>query len=1590
VVYDQLGNAIWQRDANGAISYTAYDLTTGAVTMSIQDVSSAQLGNNGVPGSLPTGWSIAGGTHLDLVTTYEVDTLGRTVEETDPNLDVTFTVYDDPLHEVRMYSGWMWNPSTSTFYIPSGETLPPTEVEIDDLPVSTSQSPDGYAGTYSEFFAMSATPSSSTTGGVTLPVGGETIGNITALSISIMNEAGQDVQDESYFNLPSLGGDISGTGSSSVLAALGAGSAWNKSTGSGNYYVTTTQYNDQGEVDKMVDADGNITRIVYDDLGRETSEWVGTNDTPTSGYWSPTNNTGTSNMVEISAEVYDNGGVGDGNLTESISFPLPPAGEGEGEGAAASTFRVTEMLYDWQDRMIATKSGALVTEVSSGTSGAFGIDGLSDWLELDPSGETSDGVNRPIVYDTLDNLGETTTEYVYAGNGISLSDIDDGGVPSAAYASDLQAETTFVYDAQWRTSETDVHSVDQSTGAVDSGVSAEVSTMLYDADGNVTSMTDPLGNVTEYVYDGADRETEQIDAQIYDSLAASKVNPTTVMVYDNDGNVVSVEDPNGNYTTYAYDAASRETSELDPNPTDGSSSGGPLTTYSYDAAANLSSATDPLNQTTSFDYDALGRQTEVIQPTIYDTLTAGYVNPTTVTAYDGDSNVLSTTDPNGNTTSYEYDDLSDMIQVTQPSPDGIAAQPVTYFAYDDLGDELSMTDPMSRETTYEYNALGQQVLETDPSPGVGQTSPATTTTYDALGNVITQADALGDTTTNAYDGFGQLSSQTDPDGNVTSFSYDADNNQLSETDADGNTTAYAYDALNRLSSQSEIVALYLSGGTPVTTTATTAYGYDADGNLTQTTDADGQVIQDTYDHLNRETEEDWFPNATDAASDTGQTNTIDYTYYANSQLHTASDDSSSYTYTFDADGHVASVDNNGSGASGTTGTTGVPDVVLTFGYDAAGNQTAMSATIGGTQDSLNTYSYDTLNREVSVSQQGQTGGNAVADKLVDFGLDAAGDLSSVDRYSDLAGTSLVASSAYGYDGDARLTSLTHTAGDGTTTYADYVWTYDAASRVKSLTNSANIADYSAENIGDYEYDADGQLLSAAPPSGVTSDSTNSLSNSYDDNGNATSLNGATTITGAGNRLLSDGTWNYTLDANGNLLSQVGITGGAQAGNEVDYVYDIRNRVASVTNKSSGVITQVVTYTYDAFGDLIGRTYTPYTSGVAGTTTTNRIVYDPATGQKILTFDGAGNLTTRVLNGAAVDQILATETVTSLASAGAVEWLLPNNEGTIDDIVNSSDTLEDHLTYNAFGQLTGQAGPTTYGATDMILGEYTGSFFDSATGLSYHNDPRSGGNGRWYNADLQRWLAQDPIGLVPGTNPYAYVLNGPTDATDPSGLQEQRDNDDTLFRIFGDDGKIIQDGKPKEKEVAGAYGNWSVLAWRARYKAPEIQLHSGMLKTFYGGDIDVAYTPNKSAIADFAKQKYEISVFDKFELDGERKKGISNRVIDDDKAQGFEPYDSRSEDDSMAGVVGGNPRNAAASRFPATITDADIQLIFAVECLDAHKWIDAMQITVRVNNIGDDTYVKIFDPVRLDISKIAPVINAARAEPKARVTPFDPE
>jgi hypothetical protein len=50
-------------------------------------------------------------------------------------------------------------------------------------------------------------------------------------------------------------------------------------------------------------------------------------------------------------------------------------------------------------------------------------------------------------------------------------------------------------------------------------------------------------------------------------------------------------------------------------------------------------------------------------------------------------------------------------------------------------------------------------------------------------------------------------------------------------------------------------------------------------------------------------------------------------------------------------------------------------------------------------------------------------------------------------------------------------------------------------------------------------------------------------------------------------------------------------------------------LVSVTSKNWGTIKHVVSYAYDALGNLIGRTIMPYTSGSPGTPMTTRFVYD---------------------------------------------------------------------------------------------------------------------------------------------------------------------------------------------------------------------------------------------------------------------------------------------------------------------------------------------------------------------------------------------
>ena len=693
-------------------------------------------------------------------------------------------------------------------------------------------------------------------------------------------------------------------------------------------------------------------------------------------------------------------------------------------------------------------------------------------------------------------LAAPVTRYGYDADGNVVSVTDPrGGV------------TTTAYDRAGRKT-----SVTQPDPDGAGPLAAPVTTYAYDASGNLTGQTDPLGHTTNFVYDALNRRTET-DQPSPDGAAPR---PVTTTGYDLAGHAAAWTDARGFTTNSFYDGLGRKVETDQPSP-DGAAPR-PVTTYGYDPAGNLLATTDPMGDTTNYAYDGLNRKAETDQPS-----PDGAHRPATIYAYDADGNLVGTTDPRGFTTSNIYDGLNRKVETDQPSPDGVAPRPTTTYAYDAAGNLTAVTDPRGFTTNYVYDGLNRKTETDQPSPDGTAPRPVTTVAYDPAGDPTAVTDPLGHTTTTAYDLLGRKTRvlQPSPDGvrprPATTYAYDAAGNELSVTDAAGNATVYAYDALNRQTTDTNALG-------QADTTA-----YDPAGNVTKDTDRDGRVRTFSYDALNRKTAEHWL----DASGNV--TRTTAWSFDAAGRVTRVTDPDSTTGYTYDHLGRVLTTDTAGSGGS--------PDVVLTAGYDPAGNQTSFAAAVGGAADFSDASIYDALGRLTSVARSG----TGVSSARVDFGYDAAGDTVSVSRYADTAGVFLVASSASTYDHDGRLTALTHTPAAGSP--LAYTWALDAAGRVAGSTDP--------DGSSTYSYDADNQLLSA------TNTAKPNESYAYDLNGNRTGANGASGFTtGADNRLASDATYTYAYDGEGNRTLRTTTATGETAA----YAWDDRNRLTGVTFK----------------------------------------------------------------------------------------------------------------------------------------------------------------------------------------------------------------------------------------------------------------------------------------------------------------------------------------------------------------------------------------------------------------------------------------
>ena len=115
------------------------------------------------------------------------------------------------------------------------------------------------------------------------------------------------------------------------------------------------------------------------------------------------------------------------------------------------------------------------------------------------------------------------------------------------------------------------------------------------------------------------------------------------------------------------------------------------------------------------------------------------------------------------------------------------------------GQEISSSDPNGNTTSFAYvtsgAADGALATITDP---VGL---VTTLTYNSSGELKTVTDPAGRVTTFTIDSSGDLTEIVDPDGGTTQYGYDSTHDLTTETDPNGSTATVTYDSFGRVSSE---------------------------------------------------------------------------------------------------------------------------------------------------------------------------------------------------------------------------------------------------------------------------------------------------------------------------------------------------------------------------------------------------------------------------------------------------------------------------------------------------------------------------------------------------------------------------------------------------------------------------------------------------------------------------------------------------------------------------------------------------------------------------------------------------------------------
>ena len=570
--------------------------------------------------------------------------------------------------------------------------------------------------------------------------------------------------------------------------------------------VTSMTYDVMGNLTSKTDAEGRVTRYGYDDLNRIVKIIDANNNETLLAYDANGNITSvTDPLGNITTYAYDSRNRQFSKInalaqSETQAYDL----NGNLKSVTDISGNTTTYAYDAADQLISKTLPGSVTY-------RYEYDGVGNQTAtVDPTGAR--------VEQTFDANGLTTAviesngdkeayQYDEVGNLIHTERLDSSG--SIYYFEDS------AYDKLSKLIQT-VAGMGQTTN------------FGYDANGNLSSITDPLNRLKAHDYDAVNRLVQVTDA----------AGGITRYSYDGVGNLIGVSDPAGLVTQYVYDALNRRI-QLD-SPDTG------ITQTEYDANGNITTQTDSRGIFVTNEYDVLNRRIATHYPDPAEDRVYYYDDGTNgagrLTGYDDDSGQ----------TRFTYDSRGNILTESR------SIQLQTYnisYAYDDSDRLTSLTYPSGMQVSYGYDTQGKvNAITANGQPIISNIAylpfgPATSWVdgsslshtavfdndyrptgitiatiqdygyqYDAADNITTWNNAIDSAKTQEfiYDNLNRMTGATGQYGDL-GFSYDSVGNRLVKSDGTATTDyIYASDS-HRLQ---ETV-----GAEPA------VYAYDASGNL---------------------------------------------------------------------------------------------------------------------------------------------------------------------------------------------------------------------------------------------------------------------------------------------------------------------------------------------------------------------------------------------------------------------------------------------------------------------------------------------------------------------------------------------------------------------------------------------------------------------------------------------------------------------------------------------------------------------------------------------------------------------------------------